>query len=256
MSEGPEPSVPRVLLLGGTEEARALSHRCEGMTLVTSLAGVTTAPARYGGSVRLGGFGGAAGLAEYLRHHAMSAVIDATHPFAAQISANAAHACTQAHVPLLRLERPPWRASATDRWIDFDTVAAAIHALPPGATAFVAAGRSAAGVSGPGRRLILRAIEPPSDPAPGIEVLLARPPFTVEAERDLFQREGVTHLVCKNAGGTSGHAKVEAAAALGLTVHMIRRPPPPPVAQVQTVEAALRWLADVANGTPNVVHGA
>lgn len=245
-----------MLLLGGTEEARALSHRCEGMTLLTSLAGVTTAPASYGGSVRLGGFGGAVGLAEYLRRDAIAAVIDATHPFAAQISMNAARACAGADVPLLRLERLPWVASANDRWISFDTVAAAIHALPAGATAFVAAGRSAARIAAPGRRLILRAIEPPSDPAPGVEVLLARPPFTLAAERDLFQREGVTHLICKNSGGTSGYAKLEAAAALGLTVHMVRRPPPLPVTRVQTVDAALRWLADVANGAPNVVHGA
>ncbi len=241
---------PRVLLLGGTTEARVFSNRVRDVDLVVSLAGATETPAPYGGSSRRGGFGGADGFAQYLRDAGIVAVVDATHPFAARITANAVAGCTAVGVPLARLERAPWVPGPGEHWQAFESVAAAVAALPKGALGFLAAGRSAGGIVPPeGVGLILRAIEAMAAATDGVEVIRARPPFSAVAERALFASRGVTHLICKNSGGVAGRTKLEAATELGLPLHMVARPARPAVPHVETVEAALDWVAGVANGT-------
>lgn len=231
------------LILGGTAEARALSHLVADLDPVVSLAGVTGRPAAYAGRVRSGGFGGAEGLARYLAAEGIAALVDATHPFAARMQANAATAARAAGVPLLRLARPGW-AWAPD-WRAVPDAATAIAALPPGAVALVALGRSAATSLAPpaGVRLILRMIEPPAAPLPDGVGLILSPPLASQAEEAALLREnGVTHLLAKDSGGTASRAKLEAAAALGVRVLMIPRPPPVPgVATAATPEAAAAW---------------
>ena len=222
----------RILILGGTRDARwiAATLLASGHSVVTSLAGVTENPVLPQGDVRRGGFGGVAGLAAYLAAEKIQLVIDATHPFAAQMSANAHVACGLQHVPLLRLERPAWEAVAGDRWTNALDVGEAVRLLPRRARALVTIGRkeiapffARGDVSG-----VARMIEAPvSPPPPGWEVLLERPPFTVESEAALMARFAITHLVTKNAGGALTEAKLAAARALKLPVIMIQRPAKP-----------------------------
>ncbi|WP_112320811.1 cobalt-precorrin-6A reductase [Oceanibium sediminis] len=237
----------RLLLLGGTAEARALGAALADAAVdtVTSLAGVTAAPLPYTGELRRGGFGGVEGMAAYLREQGIGAIIDATHPFAEQISANAVKAAARAGVPLARLARPPWRPGPGARWRDATDIGAAIGMLPTGAHGFLAAGVSAAAVlpERPDICLTLRAIEPPDAPLPqGTQVILARPPYDRAGEETLFARLGVTHLICKNAGGRAGRAKLEAAAKLGIAVLMIPQPRLTPAdAVLDGQAAALAW---------------
>ncbi|MEM9231429.1 MAG: cobalt-precorrin-6A reductase [Pseudomonadota bacterium] len=241
----------RLLLLAGTAEARALSTSVQGVELVTSLAGVTAETAIYGGQVRRGGFGGVAGLARYLSVAGIDAVVDATHPFAEQISRHAVLACRSLDLPLLRLERRPWSAEPGDSWFPFESLNRAVGALPPGAVGFVAAGRSAATILPPHHvRLILRTIEAPKKVAKRVMILRARPPFPVADETRLFRAHGVTHLLCKNAGGSTGFTKLRAARALQLPVHMVTRPPQLKVPHVENVRDALEWITCVAKPTP------
>ena len=235
------------LLLAGTAEGRALSHMAAeaGLPLITSLAGVTRRPAAYGGRLRTGGFGGAAGLAAWLRAEGIEAVVDATHPFAVQISGNAAVACAETGVPLLRLERPSWVCDARAATTLFDSEQAALAALPAGARALAALGRSGGALAPPpeGVWLWLRAIEDPGPLPDGVTLIPGRAPDDAAEERTLFARLGLTHLVCRDSGGAAGRAKLDAAADLGLTVHMIARPPLQRAESVETAAAALDWLA-------------
>jgi precorrin-6A/cobalt-precorrin-6A reductase len=230
-----------VLLLGGTAEARVLAERLagEGIDTVASLAGVTRAPAAYGVPVRTGGFGGATGLADWLRAEGVRALVDATHPFAARMPWNAAAACAATGVPRLRLLRPEWPVRPA--WILVGSAAEAARALPAGARVLLAMGREAAPFAErEDCRFWLRSIEPVELP-PHIEPLLARPPFAPDTERALMQRLGVTHLVARNSGGDA--AKLDAAGALGLAVVIVARPPTPPGPLARTVDEALAWLA-------------
>ena len=222
----------RILILGGTREARELASllTAEGRSVITSLAGVTRAPTLPPGEVRTGGFGGADGLMSYIRQEAISLVVDATHPFAARMSANADEACASAHVPLLRLERPPWQPGPGDRWTTVDTIAAAATALPHGARVLLTIGRKEVApffgrsdLSG-----IARMIEETAEPLPpGWSLLLERPPFSEASERQLLAGNAITWLVTKNAGGGETEAKLIAARELGLPVIMVARPPKP-----------------------------
>jgi precorrin-6A/cobalt-precorrin-6A reductase len=224
----------RVLILGGTRDARALASAliAAGLSPVTSLAGVTEHPALPPGEVRRGGFGGADGLKAYLKQGSIAAVVDATHPFAARIAAQAYLVCQALAVPLLRLERPPWQPGEGDRWMAASSVAEAVTMLPDGARALVTIGRKEIGaflartdIAG-----VARMIEPPAAPIPPQWTLvLERPPFTVESERQLITGHTITHLVSKNAGGDDTAAKIEAARMLGLPVIMIARPVKPEV---------------------------
>jgi precorrin-6A/cobalt-precorrin-6A reductase len=235
--------VKRVLILGGTKVARAAADALvsRGFSVMTSLAGVTSAPQLPKGEIRIGGFGGAAGLAAFLRGQKFDLVIDATHAFAAQMSGHAAQACAETDTPLLRLEEPAWLAQAGDDWLPVASVAEAVVSVPRAARVAVTVGRkeiagffARSDISG-----IARMIEPPAVQVPAAwQLLLERPPFSLASEVDLLRAGQVQVLVSKNAGGVRA-AKLDAAAALGLRVIMVARPVQPPAATVASVAELL-----------------
>ena len=210
--------VRRVLILGGTTEARELAALLEeaGIRTLTSLAGVTRHPMKPAGAVRLGGFGGVAGLTDFLARERPDAVCDATHPFAARMSQHAAEAATAVGIPLLRLERPPWEPQPGDDWLVCDDIAAAADAVPPHARVFLTIGRkeaprflARADLAG-----VARMIEPLGrEPPPGWRIILDRPPYPLGAEIQLFETESFTVLVTKNSGGEVMRTKLDAARA-------------------------------------------
>jgi precorrin-6A/cobalt-precorrin-6A reductase len=239
-----------VLILGGASEASELARRLAGdgrFAPTLSFAGRTRAPKPPPIPFRIGGFGGVEGLAGYLREQGIGALIDATHPFAAQITANASAAAALAGVPLLVLTRPPWRPQPRDRWIEVPDMWAAADALgPPSKRALLTVGRKdlAPFVAAPLHSYVIRSIDPP--PAellpPNAEVVLARGPFAEPEERELLLSRRIQVIVTKNSGGTATEAKLAAARALALPVIMVDRPPPPTAETVLDPDAALRWL--------------
>ncbi|MFE0756893.1 cobalt-precorrin-6A reductase [Inquilinus sp. NPDC058860] len=244
----------RVLILGGTTEAAALARalaQAGEWEVTTSLAGRTRAPAALPGAVRIGGFGGADGLATYLRAERIDRVIDATHPFAATMSANAAAACDRLGVPMLRIERPAWTPAPGDRWIDVaDATEAAdwlTGALPAGSAVLLTLGRQevAPFKRCPALRFVLRSIEPPAaeDLSPDCLLLSERGPFTLDGERALIARHGIRGIVAKNAGGDATAAKLAAAREAAIPVVMIRRPALPATPAVPDIAGALDWLS-------------
>jgi precorrin-6A/cobalt-precorrin-6A reductase len=251
---GPKQRAPcKVLLLGGTGEAAALARAIretlpDAVALTTSLAGRTTRPVPVPGDVRIGGFGGAAGLEAYLRDHAIERVIDATHPFAAQISAHARRACDATGVPRLMLLRPPWKHHPLDRWIEVSNIAGAaavVGKLGRRAWLTVGAGDIAAFAGITDVRFLVRLIAPPPLPLPLKlhHLVLGRGPFTLEEERHLLHLHGIEVLVCKASGGAATEAKLIAAREISLPVVMVRRPPAETGESVETIEGALAWLA-------------
>jgi precorrin-6A/cobalt-precorrin-6A reductase len=237
----------KVLILGGTGEARALAAAlvARRIDVVTSLAGVTSAPVLPPGKIRRGGFGGAGGLAAYLARSGIGLVADATHPFAAVISRHAAEAAAASGVAYLRLERPAWDPAPGDRWQQVADIAAAVAAVPPAATVLVTIGRKE--LSAFARRddlaVIARAIEPPDFALPrGWKLVLARPPFALEDEIALMRAESVSVLVTKNAGGEATAPKLAAARALNLPVIMVARPAKPAAETAATVDAMVERI--------------
>lgn len=239
----------RVLLLGGTGEARQLAGVLHdaGVEVVSSLAGRVSRPALPVGEVRVGGFGGPDGLAAYLRSTGVGFVVDATHPFAARISANAAAACAAAGVPLLRLERPGWRShpdAAGWTWVaDAEAArAAAVSARRP----FLTTGRQSLPDFLPwaDRDVLVRVVDPPELPLPERwAVLLARGPYERAAEERLMRDHAVDALLTKDSGGSLTVAKLDAAAALDVPVVVLERPAPPPgVPLVPSVAEAARHV--------------
>ncbi len=241
-----------VLILGGTAEAAALARDLAEeprVAATTSLAGRTRAPASVPGRVRVGGFGGAAALAEYLQSHEIDLLIDATHPFAARISRNAAQACAEAGVPRLVLTRPAWAARDGDRWIRVPDAGSAAAALPAlGARVFLTIGRQelAAFSALSGLWFLVRLVEPPEDPIPlaDFRLVLGRGPFSLAQETALLRAQGIEAVVSKNSGGSGTYAKIEAARALDLPVVMVERPPLPEGETVETAAAARAWIED------------
>lgn len=240
-----------VLVLGGTAEARrlaaGLAAHPAGVRVTTSLAGRTTRPWTPAGEVRTGGFGGADGLADWLRAHHVDALVDATHPFAESITVHAARAAAATGVPAVVLRRPGWRPVPGDRWYDVPSLAGAAEALPAlGRRVFLTTGRLglAAFAHLTDHHFLVRSVEPPDPPLPpDTEVLLARGPFTLPDERDLLRAHRVDVLVTKDSGGEATAAKLTAARELGLPVVVVRRPPlPPGVAAVADVPAVLHRL--------------
>lgn len=235
-----------VLILGGTAEARALARALVdvGVHVVSSLAGRVRDPALPAGEVRIGGFGGAAGLAAWVREHAASTVVDATHPFASTMTAHAVAACTDVGVPLVVLRRPGWPPEPG--WVWADSVPAAAALVPTlGERAFLTTGRtSLAAFAGLDLEFLVRCVDPPSGPLPRrAHVLLDRGPFTVEGERALLRQHGIDVLVTKDSGGPLTSAKLAAARAEGVQVLVVRRPPlPVGVDVVATVDQALSRL--------------
>jgi precorrin-6A/cobalt-precorrin-6A reductase len=245
-------TVPRVLLLGGTGEAAELARRAMArygarLALTTSLAGRTTRPGPIAGDVRIGGFGGADGLARYLEAQAIDALIDATHPFADRISRNARLACAATGRPRLMLQRPPWQRHDLDRWVEVETLAhaaAVVGKLGRRAWLTVGAGDLAAFADVVDVRFLVRLIEPPRSrlPLKLHEIVLGRGPFSVAEERHVLRRHAIDVLVCKASGGAATEAKLIAARETSLPVVMVRRPPPEPGDAVASVDDALRWL--------------
>ncbi|MDX3663174.1 cobalt-precorrin-6A reductase [Streptomyces sp. ID05-26A] len=237
-----------ILILGGTGEARELARRVMGSAaalppgrVVSSLAGRVSNPALPVGEVRVGGFGGVDGLAQWLRDNDVSAVVDATHPFARQITANAFEACERVGVPLLILRRPGFTPQPGWQWVD--SVAEAARELR-GERVFLTTGRQdLAEFAACPQWFLARMVEPPEPPLPQrIEVLLSRGPFTVDGELELMRSRDVDVLVTKDSGGSMTSAKLEAARRLGVPVVIVRRPPLPPAAVVAGVDAAVSWL--------------
>jgi precorrin-6A/cobalt-precorrin-6A reductase len=224
--------VLRVLILGGTAEARALAEALVGRaTVLTSLAGAVAAPLLPPGEVRVGGFGGVAGLADFVASWRPDIVVDATHPFATRITADALDAVRD--VPLLVLRRPAWVACADDRWTSFATLtdcAAAVRALPSGVV-FLTTGRRdlALFASDDCHDYLVRSVDAPAGPTPPrMTLLLERGPYTVDGEVSLMTSHGVDVLLAKNSGGTMTVAKLTAARQLGLPVLLVDAPPLPP----------------------------
>jgi precorrin-6A/cobalt-precorrin-6A reductase len=240
----------RILILGGTTEARRLAERLaerRDLAVTLSLAGRTANPAAQPVPVRIGGFGGAQGLAAHLAGERIEALIDATHPYAAVISAKAAQAAAAAAVPLLALRRPAWVAVAGDRWIEVDDTAAAVHALGAGPRrVFLALGRNdiAPFVSAPQHFYLVRSVDPVEPPLrlPHARYVTGRGPYTQTDDRALLITHGIDIVMCKNSGGDATYGKIAAARALGIAVIMLRRPTLPDGAAVATVEEALAWI--------------
>jgi precorrin-6A/cobalt-precorrin-6A reductase len=241
----------RILVLGGTAEASALAAalaRCADIDAILSLAGRTSNPRPSPLPTRIGGFGGIEGLARWLAEQRIAAAVDATHPFAATMSGNAAAACARLGVPLLGLRRPPWRAEPDDHWIEVATMAEAVPALGTSPRhVFLTVGRLelAPFATAPQHSYLVRSIEPIGDalPLPRVTELRARGPFDEAAERALLEREHIEAVVTKNSGGSATYAKIAAARALGLPVIVVARPKKPAVAEVANVAAALAWIA-------------
>ena len=234
----------RILILGGTAEARELADRlvAAGHDVVTSLAGHTQDPKLPLGDVRTGGFGGVAGLIAYLHAEQIEWLVDATHPYADQMSAHAVAAAEASGVPLVRYLRPAWAAQLGDNWLHVNSVAEAATVLPAGARVLLTTGHAGLELflSRDDCQFIVRTIEAPSLALPANATLLqTRPPHSLSAERDLMAREHITHLVTKNSGGSQTAAKLEAARDLGVAVIMIARPCYAAAAEVGSVDAAL-----------------
>lgn len=241
----------RVLVLGGTLDASRLAQALAqaGVDGIFSYAGRTSAPIAQPLPTRVGGFGGVAGLKAFLQAERITHVVDATHPFAAQMSSNAVQACASAGVPLLALERPAWQAQSGDVWQHVPDITAAVQAQPAEpARVFLAIGRQhlAPFLACAQHWYLLRLVDPVLDlPFDRGHVVLDRGPFTVEGDRALLQAYGITHVVSKNSGGAGAQAKLTAARERGLPVIMIDRPFIPARPTVSTVEGVCAWLGSV-----------
>ncbi|MCH8612706.1 cobalt-precorrin-6A reductase [Arsenicicoccus dermatophilus] len=239
----------RVLLLGGTVEARRLAgllaQRPESYAVTYSLAGVTSAPRLPTVAVRVGGFGGVDGLARHLRDEQVDVVVDATHPFAARMSHHAAAAGAATGVPVVALRRPGWIEQPGDDWHRVTTLAEAAHvAAALGRRIFLTTGRQEVDEFCRLRDTfcLVRAVDPPDALPPYAELVLAKGPFTVADELALIREHALDVIVTKDSGGDATSAKLEAARRLRLPVVMVDRPAVPDVPEVGTPEAALAWL--------------
>jgi precorrin-6A/cobalt-precorrin-6A reductase len=250
---GPE----TILILGGTREAAEIAARLAASgkaRIVTSLAGRTREPKPLAGETRIGGFGGADGLAAYLQDNAVDLVIDATHPFAGTISANARQAAERCAIPLLSLTRPTWESVEGDRWETVATIADAVTAIPEDATVLLALGRQhiAPFADRVDVTFVIRMVEEPESALPFARavLILGKPDLDAEAEEAMLVGHGIDMIVCRNSGGRGAYAKIEAARRLGLPVIMIDRPQqsvgPHSYASVEALLAAklLHGLAD------------
>jgi precorrin-6A/cobalt-precorrin-6A reductase len=240
-----------ILILGGTVEARqiAAALAARGDCDVTlSLAGRTGNPVGQGVPVRVGGFGGVEGLAAYLKENAIGLLVDATHPYAARISTNAAEAAGEAGATIVALRRPGWERVEGDRWTEVDDVAGAVRTL--GAVprhVFLTLGRQevAAFEAAPQHRYLVRSVDPVEPPLAVSEAIyvLERGPFTEAADGALMEQYRIDRLVCRNSGGDAAYGKIAAARALRIPVILIARPALPDVANVAaSIDAAIAWL--------------
>ncbi len=255
-----------ILILGGSSEGFELAERLSGHCLsndqtqdefeiISSLAGRTSLPRKPQGAYRTGGFGGAGGLADFIKANSVSAIIDATHPFASTISQNAAIAAATSAIPCLHINRPPWQKTERDNWLQVPSPEVAAETLTNAhSPIFLTIGRLelAAFLTRPELRFLTRAIEPPqkSDPSglkgeiwpANFTFIYGKGPFSVEAETALFKQHGIKCLVSKNSGSMKAYAKIEVARTLNIPVVMIDRPERPAGETAATVEEAIVWL--------------
>lgn len=245
--------MPNVLLLGGTTEASALARLLAdaGVNATLSYAGRTASPRAQPVPIRIGGFGGIAGLADYLRDHGVTHLVDATHPFAATMSTHAAEAARLAGIAHIALTRPAWTPAAGDCWTHAESIDAAIAALAgPARNVMLALGRMhvEAFAAQPQHHYLLRFVDTP-ETAPSLPrhtLIVDRGPFTPESDTALMRDHGTQVIVCKNAGGSGAEAKLVAARGLGLPVIMIDRPAVPPRLEVLSPAEVMRWLGHAA----------
>ena len=237
----------KILILGGTEEARALADALVqmGHDVTTSYAGRTTDPLRPNGEIRTGGFGGAEGLADYLVANGIQRLVDATHPYSVKMAGNAVNAARLSGVKLVRVTRPVWIEPQYAFWHHMPDSQAAADILPAGARVLLTVGHRSLDtfLKRSDCSFVVRSIEPPEKPLPvNARSLIARPPFFVGAETELMRYEGITHLVTKNSGGVQTEAKLKAAQQLRVAVLMIARPQLPPATEAPTVGRAIAAL--------------
>jgi precorrin-6A/cobalt-precorrin-6A reductase len=246
--------MPNILVLGGTTEASALAVALAdgGLRAVLSYAGRVTSPRPQPIPVRVGGFGGVDGLERYIRDHGVTHVVDATHPFAAQMSGHAVAAAARGGVPLIALTRPAWTPGARDRWQRVADIPAAVAALAgPPLRVLLALGRMHvdAFAEQPQHHYLLRFVDQP-DAAPTLphhDLVVDRGPFDADGDETLMRDHAIDLVLCKNAGGTGAQAKLIAARRLGLPVVMIDRPELPARREVHDVATVLRWIGHGAD---------
>jgi precorrin-6A/cobalt-precorrin-6A reductase len=245
----------RILILGGTGEARELAAGlvAAGIDVVSSLAGRVQDPRLPEGPVRIGGFGGADGLVAFLRAEGLTAVVDATHPFASGITSNATRAAGQAGIPLLALRRPEWDPDPSwDVVGDIHAAAAAVRDWPAESVFLTTGRRDLAAFAGDtAHRFLVRTVDPPAGPVPArMTLIMDRGPYTVDAEQALMRQHGIGLLVTKNSGGPMTAAKLQAARDLGVPVVVVQRPPlPEGSAVVATVGEAVDWIGRQGAGS-------
>jgi precorrin-6A/cobalt-precorrin-6A reductase len=239
----------RALLLGGTGDANALAEALARVQVdaIYSYAGRTRIPLPHALPTRTGGFGGATGLADYIKQERITHVVDATHPFAAEMSRHAVEACAATGTPLMALERPPWTRVAGDNWTEVADIDAAVVALPDApARVFLAIGRQhiAPFATKPQHAYTLRFVDAADGelPLPNAEVIVSRGPFTLEGDRELMASRRIDILVARNSGGSGARAKIDAARELGISVIMIARPALPRRPHMESVEEVMAWL--------------
>ncbi|BAZ10050.1 precorrin-6x reductase [Calothrix sp. NIES-4071] len=241
-----------LLILGGTGDASELAKQASNIPSLevrVSLAGRTSQPSDVSGIVRIGGFGGVDGLVTYLRAEQIDLLIDATHPFASQISWNAAAAVNIVGIPSLMLVRPGWEKDKSDNWVEVENVEAAANILPGLAKrVFLTIGRQQLAPFAYLNNIwfLMRAIDPPSPdiPLPQGKLLLARGPFSLEDEKKLLLEYEIDTVVSKNSGGGATYAKIIAARELGIKVVMVQRSPIPEGEKTTSAEGAMMWLVD------------
>ena len=242
-------SVMRALILGGTGDANQLANACarRGIDAIYSYAGRTKIPLPHQLPTRIGGFGGAEGLADFIKQEHITHVIDATHPFAAEMSRHAVAACTATNIPLIALERAPWSHAPGDNWIDVPDIDAAVAALPDQPSrVFLAIGRQhiAPFAAKPQHAYLLRFVDASDGalPLPQAELIVARGPFMLDGECELMRSRRTEWIVARNSGGAGARAKIDAARELGLPVIMIARPALPERQRVDSVDEVMAWL--------------
>jgi precorrin-6A/cobalt-precorrin-6A reductase len=239
--------------MGGTGDAVRLASRAidlPRLEVITTLAGRTNHPKSIAGIVRVGGFGGEAGLVEYLQSEHIDFIIDATHPFAAQISWHVAGAATKLGIPRVMLLRPAWTRLPEDNWIEVESIEAAVQAIPASAERiFVTIGRQQLAPFAvlTDRWCLMRSIDPPNPNIllPPGQLLLDRGPFSLEQERELLSKYQIQAIVSKNSGGDATYAKIIAAREWGLPVVIVQRPIVPAGKIVADVAGAIEWLIDL-----------
>ena len=245
-------SVRRILILGGTAEASALAtwlldRAGDRIDLISSFAGRVEGLRPPPGRIRIGGFGGADGLAAYIRDEAVDLLVDATHPFADRMSRNAREAADLTGTPRLLVWRPSWPRHALDRWIEVDGIAAAAHALRHlGRRVWLTVGGTdlVPFAALTDRWFLVRVIDARRTPPPFADctVIEGRGPFSLENERALIRHHRIEVVVSKASGGPATYAKIEAAREADLPVVMVRRPPPEPGERVEGIADAVEWV--------------